>query len=342
MRKLFVSITAIAAISMQLALAGEPYHFLKEIKIGGEGGWDCLSIDSTAHRLYVTHSIKIDIVDLDSEKVIGEIGDTPGVHGFAIAPALGLGFSSNGQESKASIVDLKTLRTVSKVETGENPDGILYEPKRQEVYVFNARGNSATVFEARTGKVLSTIPLAGNPEFAVADTEAGRVYVNIENKSEVAVIDINTHQVTATWPLAPGEEPTGIAFDPAHKRLFIACHNKLMVMMDSGNGKVVATVPIGAGVDGTAFDPGTKLAFSSNGEGNVTIAKEESPERLSILQTLVTQRGARTMALDPTTHKIYLATADFEPMPSPSPGAPRQRPKIIPGTMRVLVYEMNR
>jgi DNA-binding beta-propeller fold protein YncE len=342
MRKLFLSITAIAAISMQLALGGEPYRFLKEIKIGGEGGWDYLSIDPAARRLYVTHSTKIDIVDLGSEKIIGEISDTPGVHGFAIAPELGLGFSSNGRESKASIVDLKTLRTISKVETGENPDAILYEPKRQDVYTFNGRGNSATVFEARTGKILATIPLSGKPEFAVADSEAGRVYVNIEDKSEVAVIDINTHQVAATWPLAPGEEPSGLAFDPAHKRLFAGCSNKLMVMMDSTNGKIVATIPIGAGVDATAFDPGTQFAFSSNGEGNVTVAKEETPDRLSILQTLATQRGARTMALDPTTHKIYLVTADFEPMPSPSPGAPRQRPKIVPGTMKVMVYEMNR
>jgi DNA-binding beta-propeller fold protein YncE len=321
--------------------ADGPYHFVREITIGGEGGWDYLSIDSAARRLYVTHATKVVVIDLDKSMVAGEIADTPGVHGFAIASKLGRGFSSNGQESKASIVDLKTLQTISKVDTGANPDAILYEPGQEEVYTFNGRGKSATVFEAKTGKVVATIPLPGKPEFAVADSKAGRVYNNIEDKNEVVAIDTKTHKVVAEWPIAPGEEASGMAFDVAHHRLFLGCSNKMMVMMDSTNGKVLATVPIGQGVDANAFDAETHLAFSSNGEGNVTIAHEEG-DKLSVVQTLATERSARTMALDPKSHNIYLASAKFEAAPAPAPGSPRQRPKMIPGTFKILVYGMDK
>jgi DNA-binding beta-propeller fold protein YncE len=314
------------------------YHFLKEIPVGGEGGWDYLSVDAAARRLYVSHATKIVVIDLDKEEVVGEITDTPGVHGFAIASDLQRGFASNGQESKASIVDLKTSKTLSKVTTGANPDAILYEPGSQEVYTFNGRGNSATVFGAVTGKVVATIALSGKPEFATTDTKAGRVYCNLEDKSEVAVIDTKTHQVVNTWPIAPGEGASGMAIDVVNHRLFLGCGNKLMVMMDNTNGKVIATVPIGQGVDANAFDPGTKLAFSSNGEGNVTVAKEETPDELKVIQTLATERGARTMTLDPQTHRIYLSSAQFEPQPAPAAGAPRQRPKMVPGSFKVLVY----
>jgi DNA-binding beta-propeller fold protein YncE len=337
----FINVLGLGVLLTANAVAAEvgvSYHFLKAIPIGGEGGWDYLSVDPAAPRLYVTHASKVVVIDLDKEEVVGEITDTPGVHGFAIAPDLQRGFASNGQESKASIVELKTLKTLSKVPTGANPDAILYEPGQREVYTFNGRGNSATVFEAGTGKVVATIPLSGKPEFATTDTKAGRVYCNIEDKSEVAVIDTKTHQVVNTWPIAPGEEASGMAIDVANHRLFLGCGNKLMVMMDNTNGKVIATVPIGQGVDANAFDPGTKLAFSSNGEGNVTIAKEEAPGELKVIQTLATERGARTMTLDPKTHRIYLAGAKFEATPEPTPGAPRQRPKIIPGSFKVLVY----
>jgi YVTN family beta-propeller protein len=234
------------------------------------------------------------------------VSDTPGIHGIAIAPELKRGFTSNGREAKASISDLETLRTLAKVETGPNPDAILYESGQQEVYTFNGRGNSATVIEAKTGKVVTTIPLTGKPESAVADVQAGRIYSNIENKSEIAVIDTKTHKVVATWPIAPGEEASGMAFDAAHKHLFIGCHNKWMEMIDATNGKVVAKVPIGDGVDANAFDPATQLAFSSNGEGTVTIAHEDAPDKLTVVQNLKTQEGARTMALDSQTHRIFL------------------------------------
>jgi DNA-binding beta-propeller fold protein YncE len=316
--------------------ADGPYRFVKEIPVGGEGGWDYLSIDETARRLYVTHASKIVVIDMDKEQIVGEIADTPGVHGFALALELQRGFSSNGQESKSSVVDLKTLKTLSKVDTGNNPDAILYEPGQQEVYTFNGRGQSATVFDAKTGKVVTTIALPGRPEFAAADPKAGRVYSNIEDKSAVVVIDAKTHKITDTWPIAPGEEAAGMAIDVAHHRLLLGCHNKLMVMMDSANGKVVASAPIGERVDANAFDPVTQLAFSSNGDGTVTIAHEDAPDKLTVVQQLATERGARTMALDPATHKIYLASAKYEPQPPAEPGAPRQRnvPRSYPAPSR--------
>jgi len=326
------------ALALQSAMAAEDYKLLNEIPIGGEGGWDILTVDPAARRLYLSHATKIIVVDLAKNVIAGEIADTPGVHGFVAVPELQRGFSSNGREAKSSVVDLKTLSTISKVDTGENPDALVYEPRRGEVYIFNHTGRSATVIEAKTAKVISTIPLGGSPEFAAADSAAGRVYCNLEDKNEVVVIDVAKHEVVAHWPLAPGEEPTGIALDATHHRLFVTCHNKMMEMLDTTTGKVLATVPIGAGVDGCAFDDASQLTFASCGEGTTTIAKEETPDKLSVVQTLKTERGARTMALDPKTHRIYLPTAQFEPAPSPSPGASPARPKIIPNTLKLLVY----
>jgi YVTN family beta-propeller protein len=319
-------------------VAQEPYKFLNEIPIGGEGGWDILTIDSAASRLYLSHATKVVVVDLNKNAVAGDIADTPGVHGFVPVPELQRGFSSNGKESKSSVVDLTTLKTISKIETGESPDAIVYEPRRGEVYIFNHKGNSATAVDAKEAKVVATIPLGGGPEFAVAEANAKRIYCNIEDKSEVAVIDTEKHEVIGRWPLAPGEGPSGIALDAAHHRLFAGCHNKMMVMLDTETGKVVTNVPIGAGVDGCAFDDSTQLAFTSCGDGTTTIAKEETPQKLTVVQTLKTERGARTMAIDPKTQRIYLPSAQFQPPPSPSPGASPARPTIVPNTLKILVY----
>jgi len=330
------------SLTVAVCRADGPYHLIKEIPVGGDGGWDALTVDSAAQRLYVSHAARVVVIDLAKDQVAGEITNTPGVHGIAVAPKLNRGFTSNGRENKVSIVDLKTLQTLSKVDTGTNPDAILFEPGQNEVYAFNGRGQSATVIDAKSGKVVATIPLGGKPEFAEADPEAHRVFNNLEDKSEVAVIDTKTHQVTNHWAIAPGEEASGIAIDVKHHRLFLGCGNKLMVMMDSTNGKVLATVPIGQGVDGNAFDPGTQLAFASCGDGTTTIAHEDAPDKLTVVQTLETQRGSRTIALDPKTHKIYLPTAQFEPQPEQAAGSPRQRPKMVPGTFKVLVYGMDK
>ena len=328
------------AFALQNATAADesPYKFLTEIPIGGEGGWDILTIDSPTHRLYLSHATKVVVVDLAKNAVAGEITDTPGVHGFVVAPELQRGFSTNGKEAKVSVVDLKTLSTISKVDTGESPDALVYEPRRGEVYVFNHKGNSVTVIDAKSANVVSTIALGGSPEFAAVDSAAGRVYCNLEDKNEVVVIDTAKHEVAARWPVAPGEEPSGIAFDAAHHRLFAGCHNKMLAILDTETGKVVTTVPIGSGVDGCAFDDATQLAFASCGDGTTTIAKEETPQKFTVVQTLKTEPRARTMALDPQTHRIYLPSAQFQPPPPASPGASPARPTIVPNTLKLLVY----
>jgi YVTN family beta-propeller protein len=332
------SALALALGMLTFSSFGAEYHFVKEIPISGDGGWDYLSVDPAARRLYVSHGTVVAVVDIDNYSVVGEIPDTPGVHGFAIAPESGHGFSSNGREAKANMVDLKTLKVLSKVETGQNPDCIIYNPGAQEVYAFNGRSDSATVIDAKTGSVVATIPLPGKPEFACADPAAGRVYCNLEDKSSVAVIDAKEHKVVQTWPIAPGEEASGMAIDTEHHRIFIGCHNKVMEMIDTTNGKVVASVPIGSGVDANAFDPGTQLAFSSNGDGTVTIAHEDSPDKLTVVQNLKTEPRMRTMTIDTKTHRIFLASAKFEAQPEGS----RQRPKMIPGSFKIMVYGMEK
>jgi len=306
----FLGAVLAAAVGHSAAAAEPHYKFIKEIPIGGGGGWDYLYVDSAGHRLYVTHGTKVVVIDTETDKVVGSIPDTPGIHGFVTAPELQRGFSSNGQENKSSIIDLTNLKLVKKVPTGPNPDAILYEPKSATVWTFNGRGQSATVYDAKSGNVVDAeIKLGGKPETAVADGDAGRVYVNLENKSEVAAIDMKERKVVANWPIAPGEAASGLAFDPALHRLIIGCGNSKMVMMDSTDGHVVASVDCGQGVDAAAFDPGTHLGFvSAGGSGTVTVARVEA-DKLTVVQTLSTERGARTMTVDTKTHRIYLPNA---------------------------------
>ena len=340
MRKILLPV--LFSLAVAVCRADGPYHFIKEIPVGGEGGWDFLTVDSAAQRLYVSHGTEVVVIDLATNQVVGEITNTPGVHGIAVAPELGFGVTSNGRENKAGIVDLKTLQTLSKVDTAQGPDSMLYNPAQKEAYLFCGHAQAATVVDVKGAKVVTTISLGGRPEFAQADPEAGRIYDNLEDKSEVAVIDTRSHQVVTNWPIAPGEEASGMAIDVKNHRLFLGCRNRLMVMMNSTDGKVLASVPIGQGVDANAFDPGTQLAFASCGDGTTTIAKEESPDKLTFVQTLTTERGARTMALDPRTHKIYLPTAQFESSTNQVAGAPRQRPRMVPGTFKILVYGMEK
>ena len=327
----FVAILAVLRVWADDAPTRGAYHLLKEIPVGGDNWWDYMSVDSGAHRLYVAHGTKVEVIDIEKNVPAGAITDVPGAHGFALAPELGLGFSSNGRENKAGIVDLKTLKTVMKVDTGGKPDAIMYEPTQQEVYSFNGDGKSVTVFAAKTGKVVATIPLAGQPEFGVTDG-AGKVFCNLEDTAEVVAIDAKTHAVTATWPLKPAGTPTGLAIDIAHHRLFSGCRSGALVMLDSVTGQVVASVRIGGNVDAVWFDPGTQMAFASCGGGTVTIAHEDSPEKLTVVQTLKTAPGSRTMALDPQTHRIYLAAIKM------APAEAGQKPKIVPGSFQIFVY----
>ena len=313
------------------------YHVAKEITLGGEGGWDYLTVDPAGRRLYVSHSNKVEVVDVDSGKTVGQVQNLSGVHGIAVASDLGRGFISNGKSSTVTIFDLKTLATIGEVKsTGENPDAILYDPYSHRVFAFNGRSKNATVIEGKTGKVAGTIELGGKPEFATSDG-AGKVFVNIEDKSEVAEINPKDLTVKPHWPLAPCTEPSGMAIDRKHHRLLIGCDNKLAAVVSTDTGKVVTTVPIGEGVDANGFDPGTGLGFSSNGEGTLTVIREETPDRFTVVENVPTRKGARTMALDEKTHTVYLATAQFGPAPAATKEQPRPRPAIQPNTFTILV-----
>jgi DNA-binding beta-propeller fold protein YncE len=317
------------------------YTKVGEIQVGGGTRWDYLTVDSAGKRLYVSHSTEVVVIDTTTNTVVGRIADTPGVHGMAIVPALGRGFTTNGRENKVGVVDLKTLQTVSKVDTGANPDAIVYDPKQKEIYALNHTGHSATAFDAATGKVTATIPLAGTAESGAADPGVGRVFVNIEDKNSIDVIDVATHAVVANWPVAPAEEPTGMAIDPASHRLFVG-GGKSLVMIDDTTGKVVASAPICGGTDATFYDPGTKLVFVSCRDGHVTIAHMDSPTKLTVVQTLETAPLSRTMALDPATHKIYLSAVKLPPAdPNAAPAAAGQAgrgPTPVPDSFHVLVF----
>jgi DNA-binding beta-propeller fold protein YncE len=313
------------------------YHSVKEIALGGEGGWDYLTMDAAARRLYVSHSTKVVVVDADKGTAVGEIANLSGVHGIALAPDLGRGFISNGKTSMITIFDLKTLKTLGEVKsTGENPDAILYDPFSHRVFAFNGRTGNATVLDGKTGKVAGTIALGGKPEFAVTDLK-GTVFVNVEDKSEIAAIGAKGLTVKAHWPLKPCEEPSGLAIDRKHRRLLSACSNKLAAVVDADSGKVITTLPIGDGVDGAAFDPGTGLGFTSNGEGTLTVIHEDSPDHFTVVENASTRRGARTIAVDEKTHAVYLPTAQFGPAPAATAEQPHPRPTVLPNTFVVLV-----
>ncbi|MFZ3210161.1 MAG: PQQ-binding-like beta-propeller repeat protein [Terriglobales bacterium] len=319
------------------SFAASGYHLAKKIPLGGEGGWDYLTFDPGAGRLYISRVTHVIVLDPASGKVVGDIPDTGGVHGIALAPELGRGFTSNGRANTVTIFDLKTLATIGQVKAGQNPDAIVYDPASKRVFTMNGRSSDATAIDAATGAVAGTVPLGGKPEFAVADGR-GRVYVNLEDKSQLLALDSRKLEVVARWPLAPCEEPSGLAIDREHRRLFAGCRNQLMAVVDADSGKVIITLPIGSGVDATTFDPGLQYAYASNGDGTLTVIHEETPDKFAVVENVSTQRGARTMALDPATHQVYLVTADFAPAPPPVLGQPRQRPAILPNTFVVLVF----
>lgn len=320
-----------------MAAAAPGYHVVTTYKVGGEGGWDYLTADASARRLYISRGTHVIVLDLDSGKHLGDIPDTPGVHGIALAPELGRGFTSNGHEGTVSIFDIKTLALISKVKVGENPDAILFDPATKRVFTFNGHSQDSSAIDAASGKVLGTIKLDGKPEFAASDAK-GEIFVNIEDKSELVAIDPNKLEVKATWPLAPCTEPSGLAIDRKHRRLFVGCDNKMMAVVNADNGKVLATPAIGEGVDATAFDDETGLAFASCGEdGVLTVVKEDSPEKFSVAENVTTEKGARTLALDSKTHKMFVVTADFGPPPAATAENPHPRRSIVPGTFVVLV-----
>jgi YVTN family beta-propeller protein len=325
--------TVLFLTAVQLMAAA--YHPVGKIQIGGDGGWDYAAMDADARRLYVSHGTHVVVVDPDGGKVVGDIPDTPGVHGIAIATKLNRGYTSNGRGNNVTIFDLKTLKTIGQVKVGQNPDAIWYDAASNRIFTFNGRSNDATVIDAASNQVVSTIPLGGKPEFPAADGN-GKIYVNIEDTHEIAEIDMAKASVTRRYPLTGCEEPSGLAMDTKKRRLFSVCGNKVMVVSSPDSGRVVATLPIGDGADGAGFDAGTGLAFSSNGEGTLTVVQELSG-KFEVMETVKTQRGARTMAVDSKTHKIYLPTAEFGPAPAPTAQQPRPRPSTAPGSFMLLV-----
>jgi DNA-binding beta-propeller fold protein YncE len=312
------------------------YHLVKTVPVSGEGGWDYLTIDSSARRLYISRGTHVAVMDTDTYAVVGDIPDTQGVHGIALAPDLGRGFTSNGRSNTVTVFDLKTLATLATATTGDGPDAIVYDPASKRVFTFNGRAGTATAIDAEKAGTRGvsglTINLGGKPEFAVADGE-GHIYNNLEDKSLVLQIDSRTREILNRWPLQPCESPSGMAIDTQHRRLFIGCHNRLMAIMDADTGKVVATVPIGEGVDANSFDPSAQLAFASNGDGTLTVVHEDSPDKYTVVKDVATRKSARTMALDPKTHNIFLPAADFG---APTPG--QHWPSVKPGTFVILVF----
>jgi DNA-binding beta-propeller fold protein YncE len=329
----------VPAAAAHAAKAVVPFHVQTTFDVGGDGNWDLLAIDPDAHRLYVPRGTRVMVIDTETGKSVGEIGDTSGVHGVALAPGLNRGFTSNGKASTVTVFDLKTLKTLQTVKAGQNPDAILFEPVTKTVLCFNGKSKDATVINAEDGVVMGTISVGGQPELAVADG-TGKVYVNVEDTSEVLRLDPKTLKVEKRFPLAPGDGPTGLAFDPIHKHLFAACANEKIIVLDAETGKVLATPSIGKGVDGAEFDSAGGFALTSNGSGSLSVISTKD-DKFEVVQTLPTGTRAKTLALDPKTRKVYLPSAEFEaPKEAPKDApkdAPRPRPTMKPGSFRIIV-----
>jgi YVTN family beta-propeller protein len=327
---------ALAIICSSVSAQTE-YKINRRIALEGNGGWDYITVDGNAGRIYTSHGSVAQIVDIKSGTLLGTIPDTKGIHGIALAPKFNKGFTSNGGDSSVTVFDLKTFAVIGKIKvTGQNPDAIIYDSFSKKLFTFNGRSSNATVIDAENNKVLATIPLEGKPEFPQTDGK-GKIYVNIEDKSLISVINVNTLKVEKSWSIAPGEEPSGLALDNETHRLFAVCGNKLMIVVNAETGKVITTLPIGDRCDGVAFDPGLKRAYSSNGEGTITVVQESKNDSFKVLETITTQNGARTITLDKTSHRLYLPTAEYD-----KPVEGQRRPPIKPNTFTILEIELTK
>jgi YVTN family beta-propeller protein len=330
LQRLVVILSALGAV----AWGAPQYHITQKLKLAGDTGWDFLTADSEAKRLYITRGDHVSVVRMDTGEAIGEI-PADGAHGVALAPDLRKGFSTNGRANTVTEFSLENLKVEKSIPTGQKPDAILYEPKSHRILAFNGGSHSVTVIDAAKGEVVATIALSGKPESAAAGA-SGRVFVNLEDKNQIALLDPVKAAQLATWNLTGCESPSGLAIDAPHERLFAGCENQRLVVVAADSGRVLATLPIGKGVDATAFDPGTQLAFSSNGEGTLTVIQEESPDRFQVLANVATQPSARTLAVDEKTHQVYLVAASHDPKKKSGPPG-HQRPQIVPGSVTLLV-----
>jgi DNA-binding beta-propeller fold protein YncE len=338
MKKNITIVVAIAVlITFTAGAQSSNWKLIKKTVIGGEGGWDYLKVDNESRRLYVSHGNQVEVLNADTHQKLGVIMNTEGVHGIAVVPKSGRGITTNGRTKNAKIFDTQTFASLADLPTGAKPDAVLYDDYSGYVFVFNNESASATVIDINAAKVIGTVELAGAPEAAVTDGK-GTIFVNLEDTHEVVSFDSKSFVIKNRWSLAPGEEPTGLAFDPKTHRLFSVCHNEWMMVLDSDNGKVVAKLPIGKRVDGAAFDPASNCAISSNGEGSLTIVHEISPNEFKVIETVKTEVGARTIAYDPKTQHVFLSTALYGAVPAATTENPNPRPAIVPGTFMVLEY----
>ena len=335
MKNLF-TLLSIVCIS---ASYGQDYKIIKKISVAGDEGWDYLSVDNVNQHLFVSHGSVVNVIDLKTDQTIATISDTKGVHGIAIANDLNKAFISCGKDDSVSVINLTTFELIEKTKIeSQKPDAILYDQFSHYVLTYNAKSNDATVIDAKTNKVIKTIPLGGKPEFSATNNK-GLIYVNIEDKNEIKTIDTKTLAVTATWSIAPGDEPSGLALDTETNRLFSVCGNKMMVIVDALTGKIIQTLPIGDGCDGVAFDAKKKMIFASNGEGTITVIKENKSNDFSVSQTIVTQKGARTITINNLTGQLYTPTASFGARPEPTAENPKPRPTLIPNSFTIFVAE---
>jgi DNA-binding beta-propeller fold protein YncE len=335
--QIIIAFLAVGSASTLSAQSSE-FHLIKKSMIGGEGGWDYLSVDHENRRLYVSHNTQVEVLNADTHEKIGVIPNLQGVHGVIAIPKTGRGITTNGRSNTATIFDLKTLKPIVELPTGKNPDALLYDEFSKRVFIFNHSDVTATAIDIADGKVVGTIDLGGTALEAGATDKKGTIFVNLEDNNEIVSFDAKTLAVKNRWKIAPCEEPTGLAIDLKTKRLFSVCHSGVMMVVDIENGNIVEQIPIGQRVDGVVFDPELKMAFSSNGEGTVTVVQEISANEFKVLQTLKTEPGARTIALDPNTHHIFVSTAQYGATPEATKENPHPRPSIVPGTFMILEY----
>ena len=329
-------LTLVTGLNLMGQNANSEYSIVNKIQLPGDGGWDYLSVDEAGARLFVSHSSVVVVADLKTNKLAGTINDTPGVHGIALAEDLNKAFISVGRNASVKVINFKTLEVITDVKvTGQNPDAILYDQFSKKVFTFNGGSSNATVLDAVTNAVVGTIPLAGKPEFPASDGK-GKIFVNIEDKSLISVIDVKTMTVEKSWPIAPGEGASGLALDNETHRLFAVCGNNLMVVVDATDGHVVTSLPIGGGCDGVKFDQGLKRAYSSNGDGTMTVVQEVNKDSFKVLENVKTMSGSRTLALDNKTHHIYLPSVEYATAAAATADNPRPRRTAVPGSFAIL------
>ena len=333
---IYLSILATMALSNSIKAQSSGYRLTKTFHILSLGGWDYPAVNTGSNKLYLSHGTQVNILDKQTGDSLGIIPNTTGIHGIAFIDAMGKGYTSNGRLNNVTVFDLKTDKILGQIAVGKNPDWIMYDPFSKKIITSNHTGGDLSVIDPVTDMVVATIPIGGTKLETIVSNNAGKLYVNAEDINEIVEVDIIKYVALNHWPLAPGEGPTGLAIDVKTKRLFSTC-DKLLVVMDATNGKIVDKLPIGDGCDGAAFDPATKLIFTSNGEGTITVVKEVSANKFKVIDNITTKKGARTICLDEKTHKLYLPTADYEALPADAPK--NTRPKMIPGSFQVLVIE---